>query len=569
MTANHLLLYRLAELMLEKQQHQLPLDILFEDDQIGEFVKSIQIDSPYQQMLLEGVLTETVKEEKLYVTFTVEGYFHFVLGEVIFNQAEGKVPEFLKDIIENNRLNGAQEGVEQCLIRDVENDDLSRLMWLIDEGGELLSLTIHPLMVCFDRCLILDRTGKNKSSLLNDSLLRVIKLLLENPTPHDYRVINDTIWLGRRFHKRLFAESVTACLLSVIKMEGYPSIELTCNCLEFIPSKEEKLKYVELIKGWLKGNTLTDRQMLDVNSRMAKVYQFHSMITEARTCFEECLKLELRQYGELHEFTANSYNELGLLHLKEHNIENAEINFKKALHLRKLILNDDNPDITASVHNLALCQQHSENYEEAISLYEDALDRRLKFEGKLSLNTSLTMSNLGITYVQSEIDIEKGESLLWSSFDINNNLRGKFNDQNTSIRTYLAKLEMDKGNLKEAEYLLKENLEHRKHIFGDVDMHVAFSYSDLSNFYAQCEDFNRALTFALDAIEVYEKSLGESHYYTISSYQDCAIQYENNDNSVLAEKHHKIAIERASEVFGCSSELTLDILFYFGLFLFE
>jgi hypothetical protein len=66
--------------MLAEQQHQLPVDRLFDDEQIGEFVKSIQIDSPYQQMLLEGVLTETVKEDKLYVTFTVEGYFLFLFS---------------------------------------------------------------------------------------------------------------------------------------------------------------------------------------------------------------------------------------------------------------------------------------------------------------------------------------------------------------------------------------------------------------------------------------------------------------------------------------------------------
>lgn len=86
MTANHLLLYRLAELMLEQEQHILPVDLLFDDEQIGDFSKSIQIDSPYQQILLEGVITESVFEEKLFVSFTVEGYFHYVLGEVIYNR---------------------------------------------------------------------------------------------------------------------------------------------------------------------------------------------------------------------------------------------------------------------------------------------------------------------------------------------------------------------------------------------------------------------------------------------------------------------------------------------------
>lgn len=91
MTSNHLLLYRLAELMLEHEQHILPVDLLFDDNQIGDFVKSIQIDSPYQQMVLEGVLTESVLDEKLFVSFTVEGYFHYILGNVIEkNQLKSK-----------------------------------------------------------------------------------------------------------------------------------------------------------------------------------------------------------------------------------------------------------------------------------------------------------------------------------------------------------------------------------------------------------------------------------------------------------------------------------------------
>ena len=61
MTSNHFLLYRLAELMLEYEQNILPVDLLFDDKQIGDFVMSIQIDSPYQQMLLQGVLTESVQ----------------------------------------------------------------------------------------------------------------------------------------------------------------------------------------------------------------------------------------------------------------------------------------------------------------------------------------------------------------------------------------------------------------------------------------------------------------------------------------------------------------------------
>lgn len=91
MTPKHLINYSLAGLMLENEQHVISVELLFDDQQIGSFVKSVQIDSPYQQLLLEGVLTESVKDEHLCVGFMVEGNFHFVLGEVIFKLAEGSM----------------------------------------------------------------------------------------------------------------------------------------------------------------------------------------------------------------------------------------------------------------------------------------------------------------------------------------------------------------------------------------------------------------------------------------------------------------------------------------------
>ena len=140
MTGNHQLLYRLAELMLEHEQHILPVDLLFDDEQIGDFVKSIQIDSPYQQMLLEGVLTESVRDEKLFVSYTVEGYFHHVLGEVIYHQTEEFGADALKQIVEENKLNGVKEGVEQCLIMQIElgfNDHVKLLDEKINELNDL------------------------------------------------------------------------------------------------------------------------------------------------------------------------------------------------------------------------------------------------------------------------------------------------------------------------------------------------------------------------------------------------------------------------------------------------
>jgi hypothetical protein len=173
MTSNHLLLYHLTERMLEEQHHVIAVDTLFDDDVIADFVKSIQIDSPYQQMLLEGVLTESVRDEKLFVSFTVEGYFHFVLGDVILNLSNEKDHTYFIELLQNNQLNGIKEGVEQCLIQEVNQGKLDRLVSLIDAGDVAESVARFPLVHAF----------------MKNNVEDVFKVLMENPSVHDWNVI--------------------------------------------------------------------------------------------------------------------------------------------------------------------------------------------------------------------------------------------------------------------------------------------------------------------------------------------------------------------------------------------
>ncbi len=184
MTANHLLLHRLSEIMLDHEQHILPVDLLFDDEQIGDFVKSIQIDSPYQQMLLEGVLTESVRDEKLYVSFTVEGYYHYVLGEVIYEQSQNKDHTYFVTLLDSNRLNGVKEGVEQCLIQEVNQGKMERLVSLIDAGGEAEQIACFPLVHAF----------------MKNNVEDVFQILMEKLSTHDWNVIKHvrSILLGNQ-----------------------------------------------------------------------------------------------------------------------------------------------------------------------------------------------------------------------------------------------------------------------------------------------------------------------------------------------------------------------------------
>jgi hypothetical protein len=252
--------------MLEQQHHILPVDELFDDDIIADFVKSIQIDSPYQQMLLEGVLTESVRDEKLFVSFTVEGYFHFVLGDVILNQSKDKDHTYLIELLQNNRLNGVKEGVEQCLIHEVNQGKLERLVSLIDAGGVAEQVARFPLVHAFMKNRVED----------------VFNILMENPSVHDWNVIKHVrgILLGNQ------KQQVVDQLDGIIK----ESEQLRQTINELLQSKNE----IEFAEALTLISFYSDLNALD----QAKQY-YTSFIEEAEKRNDQSsLVVALEQLGD-------------------------------------------------------------------------------------------------------------------------------------------------------------------------------------------------------------------------------------------------------------------------------
>ncbi len=69
------ILYKLCSLMLASEKTQIVIDDLYEDPEISHLVRNIQIDSPFQELIFSGVISVVNKENELYISFSVEGYF--------------------------------------------------------------------------------------------------------------------------------------------------------------------------------------------------------------------------------------------------------------------------------------------------------------------------------------------------------------------------------------------------------------------------------------------------------------------------------------------------------------
>ena len=536
MTDNHLLLYRLAELMLEHEQHVLPVDLLFDDEQIGDFVKIIQIDSPYQQMLFEGVLTETVRDEKLYVSFTVEGYFHYLLGEVIDQLTNEHEPKALLDLLVYNQLNGIREGLEQCLIRDVQNNDLSRLMWLIDSKGETNDISALPLAYSFSSFRGSIKSQEEYQEAIDLQINKVLNELLLNPTTEDINALTESLQILEKVQKNQIVTLLYKQINERIKPNLLNKAVLFLKTIQHIHHSQRKNNLDRVIK--LSINEETEL-VSDFYHEIAEQFGFISEYDKAIEYYEKSLAIDLKVHGDQHSSAWESYNNLGIVWSKKGEYDKAKECYEKSLAINLKVHGNQHHSTGLSYNNLAIVWYEKCEYDKAIEYYEKSLAIRLKVHGDQHPSAGESYNNLGIVW-KNKGEYDKAIEYYEKSLAINLKVHG---DQHPSIgRSYnnLGEVWYEKGEYDKAIEYYEKSLAIRLKVHGDQHPYTGESYNNLGEvWYEKCE-YDKA-------IEYYEKSLaidlkvhGDQHLHTGMLYDNLGVVwYEKGEYNKAIEYYEK------------------------------
>ena len=530
MTNNHLLIYRLAELMLEKQQHILPLDDLFEDEQIGSFVRSIQIDSPYQQLIFEGVLTETIKEERVMVTFTVEGYFHYVLGEVIEQQTEGKGAEALKELLENNQLRGITEGVEQCLVRDVEKDDLSRLMWLIDEGGKALEASAYPLAQAF----------------LTHPIEKVIDELLADPTDNDIEVLKKAILRLESAQKNEILVNIYKYINRVIKPDNLNKARICAASLKFTnnDNRKEKLKILEELS-FKKKNGKTAMFYYE----MGVQHEFIDNYEKAIKFYQLSEEILIEVIGDNNPNLGKIYSNIGKIFSDKGDYENALFYYNKTLKLEQEKLGKHHPSLSSTFNNIGTLFRYKGNYDKSIYFLNKALNISLICYGAYHPETAAIYGNFGVIFSDKE-DHEKALEHHLMALEIKLNNFGEYHQKTAISMNNVGLSYKSKGEYNSAlKYYLKA-LNINQIIFGEETSHTVTNYSNISGLYLKLEDHKKSLEFCEKSLKVSLKVFGNKHHQTGIIYNNLGSVYIARKEMNMAKKKYELAFNILSKKLG-------------------
>lgn len=432
MTNNHLLLYRLAEIMLVHEQHVLPVDLLFDDEQIGDYVKSIQIDSPYQKMLIEGVLTESVKDEKLFVSFTVEGYFHYVLGEVIYLKLkEENYPEnSILDIYNNSKINGIGYAIEISISKFIDEGIESILINLIDKiNPENQQIFIKPSL------RLINRT----------SSFYFLELLFSNPSESDYECLYQIILHLENEGKYNLIISICSCFIEIINGDfdspGKSKLFLVAFYyigIDFVDDKNEKInRIVDFVKN-NKNHLLT----YQVSFYLVKLKYFELAIS--------LLKKNLLR-------DSNYYNLMGLSYfgLKKYRLSYRQ--FKN--YLNKATDTSDETKIGEALYNLSTCCWAFKDYNSSIKFNREAVGIESRLLGRYNASYFISLFSLALNYrILKKYD--EAKTLLDQCLNI-------------AIKTHNPK----------------------SSIFLDLYLTIGANYSDLKNTLSSIENYETAIDY--------------------------------------------------------------------------
>ena len=544
MTNNHQLLFRLSNIMLEKQQHVLPLDELFEDKQIGSFVRNIQIDSPYQQLIFDGVLTETIKEERIMVTFTIEGYFHYVLGEVIEQKTLDKDAKALFKILENNNLRGIIEGVERCLIRDVEKNKLKRLMKFVEKGGQALEASVYPLAKAF---LIFEgnpKSDEGKLMAFKNQIRRVIYELLAIPSVNGIEVLEKAINKLTENQNNRVVEYIYQLLNEILNPKSPMEIKLLVQGIRYINLNDRSKELDLLYKLFSKQKFRNPSLRVETFNAFGIAYYNLNSFTKSISILKKCIYIiRTRNYSNarseiwvrlclVNSLVSKSFGTPKDLTIAKQHLLNAQILSKK----------NEIPDYNYVIFSLsATIQKLSFSNEDNFQKFKLSIKQAKLTYGLYHPATSISYYNYASLVKQKSI--KEAEKMAIISLKIQQNLFKEGHPITADVINLLGQIYIGIGNNDKAYEYLNKSLDLNIRSKGEYHQSTALSYFTLGIFYLEISDSKNAIKNLTFSLKIQQKIRNESNPLLSRTYSKLASAEMMNDNFNECLKHSKKALK--------------------------
>ena len=372
MSQKETLLYHLVELMLEKQQTFLLLDELYEDEVISPFVRNIQIDSPFQQLIFDGVLSQFVQGEEFIVNITVENYLHHLLGLILQKDDRYQSHESLIQLIKSNNLKVLNEGVSNLLSLDIEIGNFKRITDLIDlSGGDevVLGICVMPVI----------------NALQIFSIKEILDVLLKSNTDNDYSLLLKVLAELELLQLNQLKSDLKIQIINKIQISSTYSVLLFLESLYQVENdlfNKNTNKLIDVVKHQDQESEVLFK-LLKVKNHRA---EYDYCISLCNRITNQFTKIDSKLNAQIQFILAE------LLYRKGDYIKCEEI-------LTTLLSLESSESFKIKLFNLlGDLYQNIGDYESSLKYHTENLNLKEKVFGKNHIEYAYTINNIGVVY---------------------------------------------------------------------------------------------------------------------------------------------------------------------------
>ncbi len=312
------ILEQIALEMMKQAKTVLDIDTLYDHPLLGQQLRDLSIDNPYQKLIIRGVLSQYFKGGFPVLSFTIEAAYHYVLSRIIQKDPNIKRGTHLIDAMEKHAsLKGIREAVGECLLEDVANNQYQRLKEIISISDDHKDVTAKPLAMAF--------MAGPANMLVND-------LMAASPLNALEAILEADFVLEKNIEELKRLEVSSAMTEEIRKIN--PGDQLLSRVLE----RHEAIKY------------------------MSGYYQ------DSLDLSFEILKLREKFLQPDDPLLAASYNKISISYRKLKNLDDSLTYALKAREIREKILPDDHMDLALSYDNLAKVYEKRREFSKSLDI---------------------------------------------------------------------------------------------------------------------------------------------------------------------------------------------------------
>jgi nephrocystin-3 len=269
--------------------------------------------------------------------------------------------------------------------------------------------------------------------------------------------------------------------------------------------------YLDSFTSWADNPELEDNRISTAANNLAFFLSFQlSIHQEAEPLMQQALLIKEKSYGPDHPYLTVGLNNLAALLKATNRLKEAEPIMERALKIDEKSFGPDHPNVATDLNNLAQLLKDTNRLKEAEPLMERALMIDEKRFGPDHPKVAIRLNNLA-QLLQDTNRPKEAESLVERALKIDEKSFGPDHPDVAIDLNNLAGLLLNTNRLKEAEPLMERALKIDEKSFGPDHPDVAIRLNNLAALLWNTNRLKEAEPLMQRALKIDEKSYGPDH----------------------------------------------------------